>query len=240
VQASCLLRAWSFSKSLLRVLQPRIRTNFTARRHSHDYIIATLFPPSLCHARNQAFDIQYTSSRGMNFSFSVCPVVFCVAYTNLNLTEIGLNTTKTSFNQTLFSESCGPANTLSAGNAFWLVFVLAIACVVQLPGSVFLFGRSNFYRFSPELGIADALATAALIVRALWRGYRWTESVVAVFVVREGIGRGDLWWRENLPEFAQTVTATGAYSFWCKADYIRRTKTRSFTLARRNRVRQYF
>jgi|SRR5579859_6467224 len=58
--------------------------------------------------------------------------------------------------------------------------------------------RSNFYRFSPELGVADALSTLVLLVRARWRGYQWWESLVAVFVVREGVGRGDLWWREKI------------------------------------------
>ena len=95
-------------------------------------------------------------------------------------------------------DNCGPANLLSAGNAFWLVFVLAVACVVQLPGSVFLFDRSNFYRFSPELGVADALSVLVLLLKATWRGYQWRESLVAVFVVRESIGRGDLWWRERI------------------------------------------
>ena len=95
-------------------------------------------------------------------------------------------------------DDCGPANLLSPGNAFWMVFVLAIACVVQLPGSIFLFDRSNFYRFSPELGVADALSVLVLLSKARWRGYQWRESLVSVFVVREGVGRGDLWWRESI------------------------------------------
>src|SRR2546423_8509862 len=95
-------------------------------------------------------------------------------------------------------DECGPANLLSAGNAFWLVFVLAVGCVVQLPGSIFLFDRSNFYRFSPELGIADALSVLVLLIKATWRGHQWREALVAVLVVRESIGRGDLWWRERI------------------------------------------
>lgn len=94
-------------------------------------------------------------------------------------------------------DTCGPANLLSAGYALWLVLVPAVACVLQHPGSVFLFGRSNFYRFAPELGIADGLGVVALLVKALRQGHRWRESVVAVFVVREGIGRGELWWRAD-------------------------------------------
>jgi hypothetical protein len=92
-------------------------------------------------------------------------------------------------------DNCGPPNLISSGYALWLVLVPAVACVVQLPGSVFLYRRSNFYRFAPEIGVADCLATVILLAKALWKGYRWKESVAAVFLVREGIGRGDLWWR---------------------------------------------
>src|SRR5271156_4539747 len=116
----------------------------------------------------------------MNFTFSLCLVAFCISYTNQNLTDFYSNTSESVFNKTLFEDSCPPTNTLSSGNAFWVVFVLAVACVVQLPGSIYLFDRSTFYRFSPELGLVDALATAALIIKALHGGYRWAESVVAV------------------------------------------------------------
>jgi hypothetical protein len=92
---------------------------------------------------------------------------------------------------------CGPSNLISSGFVLWLLLVPAIACVVQLPGSVFLYRRSNFYRFAPEIGLADCLATVCLIVRAIWKGYRWKESIAAVFLVREGVGKGDLWWRET-------------------------------------------
>ena len=68
---------------------------------------------------------------------------------------------------------------------------------MQLEGSVFLFRRSNFYRFAPEIGLADSLATLALVGKALIRGYRWKESVAAVLLVREGVGSGELWWREG-------------------------------------------
>jgi hypothetical protein len=90
--------------------------------------------------------------------------------------------------------------------------VLAVGCVVQLPGSVLLFDRSNFYRFSPELGIADALSVIVLLIKARWKGYQWRESLVAVFVVREGIGRGELWWRERIDagRFQLNSNDTGA------------------------------
>jgi hypothetical protein len=94
-------------------------------------------------------------------------------------------------------DNCGPPNLISSSFALWLVLVPAIACVVQLPGSVFLYRRSNFYRFAPEIGLADCLATLMILAKALWRGYGWKESVAAVFIVREGIGKGDLWWREE-------------------------------------------
>lgn len=92
-------------------------------------------------------------------------------------------------------DGCGSPNLISSGFVLWLILVPAVACVVQLPGSVFLYGRSNFYRLAPEIGVADCLATVCLVLKALWRGYRWKESVAAVFAVREGIGAGDLWWR---------------------------------------------
>jgi hypothetical protein len=92
-------------------------------------------------------------------------------------------------------DNCGPPNLISTGYALWLVLVPAVACVVQLPGSVFLYRRSNFYRFAPEIGMADCLATITLLAKALRKGYSWKESVAAVFIVREGIGRADLWWR---------------------------------------------
>jgi hypothetical protein len=94
-------------------------------------------------------------------------------------------------------DNCGPPNLISPGFALWLVLVPAVACVVQLPGSVFLYRRSNFYRFAPEFGLADCLATLMILSKALWQGYGWKESVAAVFIVREGIGKGDLWWREE-------------------------------------------
>jgi hypothetical protein len=142
----------------------------------------------------------------MVFYFSLNLIVFGIYYTSANLsisdsnaTTSASNSTLPVFNLTLFEESCPKPNTLSAGNAFWIVFVFAVACVVQLPGSIFLFERSNFYRFSPDLGIVDALATIALITRGIYSGYGWPETIVAVFLVRDGIGRGDLWWREELP-----------------------------------------
>lgn len=97
--------------------------------------------------------------------------------------------------KTRIVDDCGPPNLLSSGFALWLILVPAVACVIQLPGSVFLYGRSNFYRFAPEIGLADCLATICLVAKALWKGYRWKESVASVFLVREGIGAGDLWWR---------------------------------------------
>lgn len=96
------------------------------------------------------------------------------------------------------TDDCGPDNLISSGYALWLVLVPAVACVVQLPGSLFLFRRSNFYRFCPELGIVDALALISLIAQALLKGYPWSQSVTAVLAVRDGIGRGDLWWRRDL------------------------------------------
>lgn len=93
-------------------------------------------------------------------------------------------------------DSCGPPNSVSAGYALWLALIPAVGCVVQCPGSVFLFRRSNFYRFAPEIGIADSLAALSLVVKALLKGYRWKESVAAVLVIREGVGRGQLWWRD--------------------------------------------
>ncbi|KAF2811714.1 uncharacterized protein BDZ99DRAFT_475235 [Mytilinidion resinicola] len=95
-------------------------------------------------------------------------------------------------------DDCGPANLISAGFALWLVLVPAVACVVQLPGSLVLYRRSNFYRFSPELGLVETLAVLSLLTKALWKGYRWDESIAAVFAVRDGIGQGDLWWRKDL------------------------------------------
>jgi hypothetical protein len=109
------------------------------------------------------------------------------------------------YNASLYTEpkiieidDCGPADLISAGFALWLVLVPAVACVVQLPGSLILFQRSNFYRFSPELGLVDTLAVISLLIKALWKGYRWDESIAAVFTVRDGIGQGDLWWRKDL------------------------------------------
>lgn len=102
-------------------------------------------------------------------------------------------------------DDCGPPNLISPGYGLWLVLVPAVACVSQLPGSLLLFGRSNFYRFSPELGIAEALAAVVLLVKAVWAGYRWDEGLAAVLVVREAIGRGDLWWRSEGPLVEETV-----------------------------------
>src|SRR5579862_1651439 len=72
-------------------------------------------------------------------------------------------------------DNCGPPNTISSGYALWLVLIPAVGCVVQLPGSVFLHKRSNFYRFAPEIGIADALASVVLAGKAVVRGRRWKE-----------------------------------------------------------------
>ncbi|PGH19181.1 hypothetical protein AJ80_04150 [Polytolypa hystricis UAMH7299] len=116
------------------------------------------------------------------------------AYIKPNITEI---------------DDCGPDNLISAGYALWLVLVPAVACVVQLPGSLFLFRRSNFYRFSPELGLVDCFAVLTLIVKALWNGFRWDESIAAVFTVRDGIGRGDLWWRKDLRELSRVDEQVG-------------------------------
>jgi hypothetical protein len=76
-------------------------------------------------------------------------------------------------------DECGPDNLLSAGFALWLVPVPAVACVVQLSGSIFLFNRSNFSRFSPELGIIDSLAVLILFAKALSNGYLWNEVIAA-------------------------------------------------------------
>ena len=96
------------------------------------------------------------------------------------------------------TNDCGPSNLISAGHAFWLVLVPAVACVVQLLSSLFLFRRSNFCRFSSGLGIVDTLVMLSLLLKAFWRGYRWDESIAAVFAVRDGIGRKDLWRRADL------------------------------------------
>ncbi|RFU25230.1 hypothetical protein B7463_g11096, partial [Scytalidium lignicola] len=109
-----------------------------------------------------------------------------------------LNTTHVEQPKPHIIDNCGPSNLISSGFALWLVLVPAVACVVQLPGSVFLYRRSNFYRFAPEIGLADCLATILLLARALLRGYGWKESVAAIFLIREGIGRGDLWWRDEV------------------------------------------
>ncbi|KAF3939207.1 hypothetical protein ABW19_dt0206094 [Dactylella cylindrospora] len=95
-------------------------------------------------------------------------------------------------------DDCRPANLISAGFALWLVLVPAVACVSQLPGSTFLFKRSNFYRFSPELGLVEALSTITLVIKGLLSGFSWHQSVCGVLVVREGIGQGDLWWRRDI------------------------------------------
>jgi hypothetical protein len=102
-------------------------------------------------------------------------------------------------------DSCGPPNLWSAGYALWLALIPAVGCVVQCPGSVFLFRRSNFYRFAPEIGIADSLAVMTLVFKALIKGYRWKESVAAVLLVREGVGRGELWWRDTVDKRSSAV-----------------------------------
>lgn len=79
-----------------------------------------------------------------------------------------------------------------SGLVLWLLLVPAIACVVQLPGSVFLYRRSNFYRFTPEIGLADCLATVCLVSKAVWYDCRWKEAIAAVFLVRDGVGSGEL------------------------------------------------
>ena len=99
--------------------------------------------------------------------------------------------------KTIEQDDCGPANLISPGFALWLVLAPAVACAVQLPGSILFHGRSNFYRLAPEMGMADCLATLILLHKALRRGYGWTQSVLAVFLIREAIGEGKLWWREN-------------------------------------------
>ncbi len=118
--------------------------------------------------------------------------------------------------KTIEEDDCGPANLISSGFALWLVLAPAVACVVQLPGSILFHGRSNFYRFAPEMGMADCLATLILLFKALRRGYGWTQSVLAVFLIREGIGEGDLWWREKPsdepeapPSYQEAVAESG-------------------------------
>lgn len=108
-----------------------------------------------------------------------------------------LNSTHWEARETVEVDDCGPLSVNTPGYALWLALVPAVACVVHLPGSVLLPGRSSLYRLSPELGLADALATLGLVVRALWEGYKWREAVVAVLAVREGFGRADLWWRQD-------------------------------------------
>ena len=105
-----------------------------------------------------------------------------------------------SYNDSLYTtpeiieiDDCGPSNLISANHTLWLVLVHAVACVIQLPGSLFLFRQSNFYRFSPELGIVDTLAVLSLLLTAFWRGYCWNESIATVFAAEDG-----LWWRANL------------------------------------------
>lgn len=132
-----------------------------------------------------------------SFSFSLW-IINGVYYSDWNATNH--RTPKT-----ITVDECGPPNFISGGYALWLVLVPAIACVAQLPGSVFLYGRSNFYRFSPELGIAECLAVIALTFEAMTLGYRWDMSLVAVFAVRDGIGKNDLWWREETQRAELTI-----------------------------------
>jgi len=87
-------------------------------------------------------------------------------------------------------DNCDPPNILSPGYALWLA-------LLKLPGSTFLYRRSKFHRFTPEIKLTDCLATAALASKALLRGYRWKESIAAALLVREGMGAGELWWREG-------------------------------------------
>jgi hypothetical protein len=159
----------------------------------------------------------------MGASWSVDINLFGVAGAHWSSEFANLTKPTNTTNVILPPDLCGPANLLSAGNAFWLVFVLAVGCVVQLPGSVYLFDRSNFYRFSPELGVADALSVLVLLVKGTWRGHQWRESLVAVFVVRAGIGRGDLWWRERIDVTRfdsntndDTGPATGIFKLTCR------------------------
>ena len=63
---------------------------------------------------------------------------------------------------------------------------------------MFLHKRSNFHRFAPEIGIADALASVVLVGKTVVKGWKWKEAVLGVMLIREGIGEGDLWWREGV------------------------------------------
>jgi len=133
----------------------------------------------------------------MVFEFSGCIVVACVYWSNS-----AWNRTAEGGNGTNFVpveiDNCGPIDVLTPGKAVWLLLVPVVACAVHLPGSMFLLNRSTWYRLSPEFGIADTLATMLFLVKALWRGHGWKNSVLAMLLMRDGIGRGDMWWRDRV------------------------------------------
>ncbi|KAK6537093.1 hypothetical protein TWF694_011293 [Orbilia ellipsospora] len=129
-----------------------------------------------------------------SFSFSFW-IVNGIYESDRNVTAYRLRLNES---EPIIIEQCGPSNLISAGYALWLVLIPAVACISQLPGSTFLSERSNFYRFSPELGIVETLNIIVLVIKGLLSGFGWHQSVLGVFVVREGIGNGDLWWRRDL------------------------------------------
>lgn len=156
-------------------------------------------------------------------SFSVSAWIFNIVYYD------DWNESTWKVPKTIEQDDCGPANLISSGFALWMVLAPAIASVVQLPGSILFHGRSNFYRFAPEMGLADCLATLILLLKALRRGYGWTHSVLAVFLIREAIGEGSLWWREEgtteseaPPSYQEAIASPGAVNVSSATDETQR------------------
>ncbi|PGH19182.1 hypothetical protein AJ80_04151 [Polytolypa hystricis UAMH7299] len=91
------------------------------------------------------------------------------------------------------------AEELSQGEALWILLVLAVACVVHIPGSVTILGHKGLYRLAPELGIVETAAVLVLVVRGkFYHKQTLRRSIKATLALRHALGEGESWWLKGL------------------------------------------
>ncbi|OCL04083.1 hypothetical protein AOQ84DRAFT_367808 [Glonium stellatum] len=100
------------------------------------------------------------------------------------------------------------AQELSQGGALGIILVLAIGCVIHMPGSVTLLAHKGLYRLAPELGIVEAVGLLVLVVRGrFYHKQSLRLSVKAVLALRHALGEGESWWLEDRRENSVSPTA---------------------------------
>lgn len=88
---------------------------------------------------------------------------------------------------------------VSSLRAIRMIIVLAAVSALHLPGSLVFQKRSRFYRFAPEVGLVDLIATLVTIAQsAILHKRSLREAVTAVLICRHFTPKEDEWW--NNPE----------------------------------------